>query len=72
MMLDRAYVDMTRGRGLVLKPKPECLPLFNPGGPVTTGDLELVTEGMEQSPTAHLQESRWIQIKSIAWLKRVA
>jgi len=29
----------------------EFLPLFNLGEPVTTGDSELVTGGMEQSPT---------------------
>ena len=47
MMLDPAYVDMARG--LVLKPKPEFMPLFNLGEPVTTGGLELVTEWMDQS-----------------------
>ena len=75
MMLDSAYVDMARSLALGLKTKPEFLPLFNLGAPVTTGDSELVTEGMEQSPTAHqltFQESRWMQIGSIAWLKRVA
>jgi len=45
------YVDMTQGLVLGLKPKPEFLPLFNLGEPVTTGDSELVTGGMEQSPT---------------------
>ena len=30
-------------------PKPEFLPLFNLGEPITTGDAELVTGGMEQS-----------------------
>ena len=73
MMLDAVYVDMTQGLVLGLKPKPEFLPLFNLGEPVTTGDSELVTGG-EQSPTAQqltFQESRWIQIGSIAWLKRV-
>ena len=68
------YVDMTQGLVLGLKPKPEFLPLFNLGEPVTTGDSELVTGGMEQSLSAQqltFQESRWIQIGSIAWLKRV-
>ena len=51
MMLDAVYVDMTRGVVLGLKPKPEFLPLFNLGEPVTTGDSELVTGGMEQSRT---------------------
>ena len=45
------YVDMTQGLVLGLKPKPEFLPLFNLGEPVTTGDSELVTGGMEQTPT---------------------
>jgi len=45
------YVDMTQGLVLGLKPKPEFLPLFNLGEPVTTGDSELVTGGMEQSRT---------------------
>ena len=49
MMLDAVYVDMTEGLVLGLKPKPEFLPLFNLGEPVTTGGLELVTEWMEQS-----------------------
>ena len=74
MMLDAVYVDMAQGLVLGLKPKPEFLPLFNLGEPVTTGDSELVTGGMDQSPTAQqrtFQESRWIQIDSIAWLKRV-
>ena len=48
-MLDDVYVDMVQG--LVLGLKPEFLPLFNLGEPVTTGDSELVTEGMEQTPT---------------------
>jgi len=39
------YVDMTQGLVLGLKPKPEFLPLFNLGEPVTTGDSELVTGG---------------------------
>ena len=43
------YVDMTQGLVLGLKPKPEFLPLFNLDEPVTTGDSELVTGGMEQS-----------------------
>ena len=43
------YVDMTQGLVLGLKPKPEFLPPFNLGEPVTTGDSELVTVGMEQS-----------------------
>ena len=42
---------MTHGLVLGLKPKPEFLPLFNLGEPVTTGDAELVTGGMEQTPT---------------------
>ena len=45
------YVDMTQGLVLGLKPKPEFLPLFNLGEPVTTGDSELVTGGMEQGRT---------------------
>ena len=49
IMLDGVYVDMMHGLVLGLKPKPEFLPLFNLGEPVTTGDLELVTGGMEQS-----------------------
>ena len=49
MMLDGVYVDMVLGLVLGLKPKPEFLPLFNLGEPVTTGDLELVTAGIEQS-----------------------
>ena len=64
-------MDMAHGLVLGLKPKPEFLPLFNLGEPVTTGDAELVTGGMEQSPTAQqltFQASRWIQIGSIAWL----
>ena len=36
MMLDAVYVDMTQGLVLGLKPKPEFLPLFNLGEPVTT------------------------------------
>ena len=51
MMLDAVYVDMTQGLVLGLKPKPEFLPLFNLGEPVTTGASELVTGGMEQTPT---------------------
>ena len=51
MMLDGIYVDMVQGLVLGLKPKPEFLPLFNLGEPVTTGDSELVTGGMEQSQT---------------------
>ena len=51
MMLDGLYVDMAQGLVLGLKPKPEFLPLFNLGEPVTTGDSELVTGGMEQSRT---------------------
>ena len=51
MMLDAVYVDMTQGLVLGLKPKPEFLPLFNLGEPITTGDSELVTGGMEQSRT---------------------
>ena len=45
MMLDAVYVDMAQGLVLGLKPKPEFLPLFNLGEPVTTGDAELVTGG---------------------------
>ena len=74
MMLDAVYADMTRGLVLGLKPKPEFLPLFNLGEPVTTGDSELVTGGMGQGPSAQqltFPESRWIQIESIAWLKKV-
>ena len=51
MMLDAVYVGMTQGLALGLKPKPEFLPRFNLGEPVTTGDSELVTGGMEQSRT---------------------
>ena len=51
IMLDGVYVDMAQGLVLGLKPKPDFLPLFNLGEPVTTGDSELVTEGMEQTPT---------------------
>ncbi len=51
MMLDAVYVDMAQGLVLGLKPKPEFLPLFNLGEPVTIGDSELVTGGMEQSRT---------------------
>ncbi len=43
IMLDGVYVDMAQGLVLGLKPKPEFLPLFNLGEPVTTGDSELVT-----------------------------
>jgi len=49
MMLDAVYVDMAQGLVPGLKPKPEFLPLFNLGEPVTIGDSELVTGGMEQS-----------------------
>ena len=45
IMLDGVYVDMVQGLVLGLKPKPEFLPLFNLGEPVTTGDSELVTGG---------------------------
>ena len=51
MMLDAVYVDMAQGLVLGVKPKPEFLPLFKLGEPVTTGDAELVTGGMEQSRT---------------------
>ena len=51
MMLDAVYVDMAQGLVLGLKPKPEFLPLFNLGEPVTTRDSELVTGGMEQGRT---------------------
>ena len=49
-MLDDVYVDMVQG--LVLGLKPEFLPLFNLGEPVTTGDAELVTGELERSPSA--------------------
>ena len=49
MMLDAVYVDMAQGLVLGLKPKPEFLPLFTLGEPVTTGEAELVTGGMEKS-----------------------
>ena len=49
MILDAVYVDMAQDLVLGLKPKPEFLPFFNLGEPVTTGDAELVTGGMEQS-----------------------
>jgi len=52
MMLDAVYVDMAKGLVLGLKPKPEFLPLFNLDEPVTTCDSELVTGGMEQSPSS--------------------
>jgi len=74
MMLDAVYVDMAQGLVLGLKPKPEFLPLFNLGEPVTIGDSELVAEWMEHDRSARqlaFQESRWIQIGSIAWLKRL-
>ena len=45
MMLDAVYVDMAQRLVLGHKPKPEFLPLFNLGEPVTTGDSELVTGG---------------------------
>ncbi len=48
MMLDAVYVEMAQGLVLRFKPKPEFLPLFNLGEPVTTGDSEW---GMEQSRT---------------------
>ena len=51
IMLDGVYVDMVQGLVFDLKPKPEFLPIFNLGEPVTTGDSELVTGGMEQSQT---------------------
>jgi hypothetical protein len=44
-MLDGVYVDMVQGLVLGLKPKPEFLPLFNQGEPVTTRDSVLVTGG---------------------------
>jgi len=75
MVLDAVYVDMAQGLVLGLKPKPEFLPLFTLGEPVTTGDSELVTAGMDKGPTTQqltFQETRWIQIGSIAWLKTVA
>ena len=45
IMLDGVYVEMIQGLVLGLKPKPEFLPLFNLGEPITTGDSELVTGG---------------------------
>ena len=42
--------------------------------PITTGDAELVTGRMEQGRSAQqltLQASRWIQIGSIAWSRRL-
>ena len=57
MMLDAVYVDMAQGLVLGLKPKPEFLSLFNLGEPVTTGDAELVTGGMEQSQTTSRTQS---------------
>ena len=51
IMLDGVYVDMVQGLVFDLKPKTEFLPIFDLGEPVTTGDSELVTEGMEQTPT---------------------
>ena len=50
IMLDGVYVDMVQGLVLGLKPKPEFLPLFNLGEPVTTGNLELVTGGITGQP----------------------
>ena len=50
MMLDGVYVDMVQGLVLGLKPKPEFLPLFNLGEPVTTRDSELVTGGITGQP----------------------
>ena len=74
MMLDAVYVDMAQGLVLGLKPKPEFLSLFNLGEPVTTGDAELVTGGMEQSPNAQqltFLGFQLVQTGSVAWLKRV-
>ena len=45
IMLDDVYADMVQGLVLGLKPKPEFLPLFDLGEPVTTGDSELVMGG---------------------------
>ena len=56
MMLDAVYVDMAQGLVLGLKPKPEFLPLFNLGEPVTTGDAELVAGGMEQGSSLPVTE----------------
>ena len=50
IMLDGVYADMVQGLVLGIKPKPEFLPLFNLGEPVTTGDLELVTGGITGQP----------------------
>ena len=58
MMLDAVYVDMNQGLVLGLKPKPEFLPLFNLGEPVTTGDSELVTGEMEQGSSSLGAEPR--------------
>ena len=51
IMLDGVYVDMVQGLVFDLKPKTEFLPIFDLGEPVTTGDSELVTGGMEQGRT---------------------
>ena len=58
MMLDAVYVDMAQGLVLGLKPKPEFLPLFNLGEPVTTGDSELVTGETEQGSSSPGDEPR--------------
>ncbi|MCH2520287.1 MAG: hypothetical protein MK210_19220, partial [Dehalococcoidia bacterium] len=39
--------DMAWDLVLGLEPKPEFLPLFNLGEPITTGDSELVTGALE-------------------------
>ena len=52
---------------LGLKPKPEFLPLFNLGEPVTTGDSELVTEGMEQGRTIPEPRIGGVDIDSTDW-----
>jgi hypothetical protein len=68
MMLDGVYVDMTQGLVLGLKPKPEFLPLFNLGEPVTTGDSELVTGGMEQSRSPRLRSHRTLDSIQETWI----
>ena len=74
MSLDAVYVDMTRGLVLGIKPKPEFLPLFTLGEPVTTGDAELVAGGMEQSqnPQQLHFSYRLKDMASVAWLLKAA
>ena len=61
MMLDAVYVDMAQGLVLGLKPKPEFLPLFNLGEPVTIGDSKLVTggDGAELNYTGNTSWPLW-------------